>query len=616
MNAPTLKAKRLAIAAQRRYDRMGELNARAVDAVIVKAWRDLQALMATTDIPNGRFQQRLRSILYDDIMGQLIVTIRKQLEEAARLGWATGVDIHTKSITREMWVKWAKWKSGMRESELAEMMMFRWAAKAISLVIDFAELVRGEKLDEDSFLKRVQKIVFPPPTKQQAEEVLRSDRWPDRKTWPQRLQREGFSFDSIVNQVSTSMSQGKDLRQITKDIEPLVNNVRVRARRIARTESIRVAQVMQRETDKNVDDLTYGRQILSVGDERVRPEHKERHGRVYYKPGWGPPGSHDIGECPETPDAPNSVLPGNWMQGRVIAALRASYRGQAVELHTASGRSLAVTYEHRVVSANGFVAAGTVAEGDYLAAYSPNVNGPAIVQDIDQEPTRIEDVFSTLAEVRPLLHSPASGADFHGDERSMHGDVEVVSPEWELPVDFKPSSNEAISDLHFPRAEIANALGTRDGVAVVEHVSGELASTSGPATKVSGQSAGFTLHAILRRIGPAANLDSSPLKPVSEDAATQAAFVTELIERNAGLVTLDKVVKVRHFHYVGHVYDLQTDCGYMIANMANDGTGLLLSNCRCTTYVLYKGIDEIGLDHLKNQPSTIPANVRFQQSTP
>jgi SPP1 gp7 family putative phage head morphogenesis protein len=232
------------------------------------------------------------------------VTIREQLELSAQLGWQMGVDNYLDCIPREVWVKWAQWHAGVRESTDVQE-MFRWASKFVTVAIDFVELLRGSELPKKSWLNRIRKLCFPAPTKERVNEILRSDRWPDRKTWPQRLQKEGLSFDAIINQVSTSMSQGKAVNEITKDLEPLVNNVRVRARRIARTESIRVGQTMQREADKPIDDMFYGRQILSVGDERVRPEHKERHGRIYYAHGWGSPGAPDITECPECPDAPN-----------------------------------------------------------------------------------------------------------------------------------------------------------------------------------------------------------------------------------------------------------------------------------------------------------------------
>lgn len=561
MNAHSRKMRSLSIRSQREFDRQGEANAREVDMIIARGEVKILELLATTERPNGAFQQRLRSILYDDIQAKLIVTIHGQLRAAALQGWNAGLTGYLESVPRELWLNWARYKSGQQEAtregydpnekrdshgrwttgadskaiakehagrwtkalSTAEQNAVRWYTtgkgyttvnnalrkcgtsrkcfasradyhnfvhlyraiekagrlpkpitiyrgvrgefgerllaacsqpdaigkalqtkgfgsatvsseiasgfatrsgivlqikaktgayiagmsknsseqeflqqigkkykllkvehdvdfngvrrsvihleeltgrrrrvreacdinatltestgegsdrfvtddiwfvdepvseaaesatltemmhwlkkwdfgKVLDYVIDFAELLRGKDLPKDNWLALVRKYVFPPPSKERVEEIMRSDRWPDRKTWPQRLQREGFSFDSIVNQVSTSLSQGKAVREVEKDIAPLVGNYRVKARRIARTESIRVMQSMQREADQPVQELIYARQIKSVGDERVRPEHAKRDGTIYYKTGWGPQDGKSLAECPETPDAPN-----------------------------------------------------------------------------------------------------------------------------------------------------------------------------------------------------------------------------------------------------------------------------------------------------------------------
>lgn len=825
MNKASLKARRMTYAAQRKYDRMGEANARTVDAIVVRAWHKLQSLIATTEFPNGRFQQRLRSILYDDVMARLIVTIRGQLEEAAKLGWTTGVEIHTTCVPREVWVKWARWKSGVREqfdpnqprddigrwtdtgggtatidaqtetaafkkwfgdskvvdesgdplvvyhatdegeidefsprkkdhwysftpeewhardfgetvhavylslqnpldltqfgaggdegddqtdpsdiasfladngiavslgsrkgftteilnraateirsqaiargfdglkmwdyksdealefvaffptqiksathnkgtfdpknpkikeARLQEMMMFRWAAKAISLVVDFAELIAGKELDEKSWLKRLKKIVFPPPSKVEVETILRSDRWPDRKTWPQRLQKEGLSFDSIVNQVSTSMAQGKNVKEITKDIEPLVNNVRVRARRIARTESIRVAQTMQRETDKHVDDLVYGRQILSVGDERVRPEHKERHGRIYYKPGWGPAGAPEFGECPETPDAPNCVLPGAVVSGQFVAGLKANYAGQAIQLTTEYGRILRVTPNHRVLTRHGFVAAQEIRQGNELICDSGVDKWASVVPDYEHNtPPAIENVFSSMLQVaRPSrggrqFSADAATFDFHGDERVCQGDVHVVVPNGELLYRLQSAFPQFIAQSNLVRDNVQAthesrqrasllAAGAVHGMTTGLPGLGELPLDLGWALLDGGPLDQFSF-------GTTAYLNSLFLEPFEQHAATDASLHLQLLQGYAGFVLLDKVVEVRNIEFSGHVYDLQSTVGWYSCN------GIITHNCRCTTYVLYKGIDQIGLEHLRFSPDFMPANVRQQQSAP
>ena len=150
-------------------------------------------------------------------------------------------------------------------------------------------------------------IIFPPPSKQRVSQILRGDTWPDRKTWPRRLAEEGFSFDKIVNQVSNGMAQGENQVEIAKRIRPLVDNVRYRAARIARTEGMRVAGEQQKESWKHVESMTIGIQMVAVLDARTRPEHVERDGTVYLKPGFEYDAEkiEDFSAWPSPPDAPN-----------------------------------------------------------------------------------------------------------------------------------------------------------------------------------------------------------------------------------------------------------------------------------------------------------------------
>lgn len=365
MNAPTRRMARNRIRSQQQAYRMAVAAGEDATRPCLIAKRQIEStvavLMANDGLPTATFQRRLRGIL-DHALAESADSIRDSLEDAAAFGWQSGVDSWLGSVPAEWWVAWARRKRGMPVREEAEYtrprgetalqeMMFRWASNAwdklwskltikqtIDDAIDWLARITGFTDDPEPEPKKSKKLTpadrfadpptavpqpephvvprqkvadkvkaacFNAPTREQAEAILRSDRWPDRLTWPQRLQREGFSFDAIVNQVSTSVSQGKTLKEITKDVLPLVDNIGYRARRIARTESMRVMQTMQRESDSRIEEMIYGRQIKSVGDERVRPEHAERSGRIYYKIGYGPPGSPRYEECPETPDAPN-----------------------------------------------------------------------------------------------------------------------------------------------------------------------------------------------------------------------------------------------------------------------------------------------------------------------
>ena len=71
--------------------------------------------------------------------------------------------------------------------------------------------------------------------------------------------------------------------EIARDIRPLVQGVQVSARRIARTESLRIAHEIQVDTYEQLGDMIAGYQIHAVLDSRTRPHHRARDGFVYYK---------------------------------------------------------------------------------------------------------------------------------------------------------------------------------------------------------------------------------------------------------------------------------------------------------------------------------------------
>jgi|SRR5579883_1669263 len=106
------------------------------------------------------------------------------------------------------------------------------------------------------------------------------------------------------------ISDGKNRIEIAKDLKPVVEDVGAAARRVTRTEGLRVATAAQLTASEQIPDLVIGYQVLSVGDARVRPEHTKRHGTVYYR---NPrPGELGFDVMPQPPiDQPGNRLAHN-----------------------------------------------------------------------------------------------------------------------------------------------------------------------------------------------------------------------------------------------------------------------------------------------------------------
>lgn len=289
----------------------------AVDRLYHRAWNELMGLLgqiaaqATEGQPHfvaGAMQQRIRQLVFA-LLGDSIEKIGSELQGVVGDVYQGTTEDLIRTIPRAQWVKLAKRKRGVREGRdpfFNKALAF--AQRVLNSIAeidpDYQALIDGEDLTDVEFRDLVKRVVFPPPNKQKVSQILRSDRWPDRKEWPQRLKEEGFSFDKIVGQVTSGFAQGENIQQISMRLRPLVDNVRYRATRIARTESLRVASTIQRDSFDKVDDLIIGYKINAVLDSRTRPEHAERDGRIYWKAGHGD-GAFDIAQLPDLPDEPN-----------------------------------------------------------------------------------------------------------------------------------------------------------------------------------------------------------------------------------------------------------------------------------------------------------------------
>src|SRR4030067_817678 len=122
------------------------------------------------------------------------------------------------------------------------------------------------------------------------------------------------------------------------------------------------------------------------------------------------------------------ILPGQELTGSIVGGSKSFYTGQAVKLRVASGKNLAVTPNHPVLTSRGLTSAGSLKKGDYLLAYDGEGELPGPGDYEQNPPTTVEKVFSSLVELHPLgvsrkLVSPLA---FPGDAGGFQGEVEIV----------------------------------------------------------------------------------------------------------------------------------------------------------------------------------------------
>ena len=104
-------------------------------------------------------------------------------------------------------------------------------------------------------------------------------------TWQQRIASLSrlAAPETLAGIVADGMLQGLSQRAIAKQLLPAVNNVRASARRIARTEGLRVMHAAQQQAHDQVDDIIAGYQIRAKLDHHTRTSHRFRNGATWFK---------------------------------------------------------------------------------------------------------------------------------------------------------------------------------------------------------------------------------------------------------------------------------------------------------------------------------------------
>lgn len=300
-------------------------------------------------------------------------------------------------------------------------------------------------------------------------------------------------------------------------------------------------------------------QYNAIMDSRVRPEHAAMNGKVFRR-------DDPIWKTWTPPNGFNSFAPDTLVAGQVKSASKAWYSGPMVKIQTARGARLSVTINHPVLTPRGYVAAGDLAEGDDLVAHGPSleslvsgsgddalaaplVSGRAV--DDEHGPSRIEDVFESFATQGIGTTIPRAGTmDFHGDSEFMYGDVDVVWPHCVLADHVEPSALKGSNDVSFvPDVALASAaLATRSMLSAGRFVG----------------------------LGVAAYLYAPALEPLDDGLARGSHALAQLVGGYASEVLTDQVIDIQVVPYTGHVYDLQSPNGWIVAQ------GIFASNCRCS----------------------------------
>lgn len=281
MNRPTLllqgHARRRQEAAVRRADAAGAAADRAVGGV----WRQLLALLRDSDGDPFAAERQAR-LVFAPLAFRVASALQAGLYELAWWGWQSeraGLEKVLPARYLEVTALGAG-RKGMNNP-----------APSI--------LTEAEGGDEPSAAALFD-LLFPPPTEDEIARLV-GDGWYQALARSTRL----ATPQKLADIVGAGYAAGKTQKEIARDLLPAVEGVRVSARRVARTEGLRVAHASQMAAHESLGDLVSGYTIHATLDARTRPAHRARDGRTWMKDSGTPMEKALHMEGPTLPDGFN-----------------------------------------------------------------------------------------------------------------------------------------------------------------------------------------------------------------------------------------------------------------------------------------------------------------------
>ena len=153
----------------------------------------------------------------------------------------------------------------------------------------------ARSVSKDRLKKLFAQIVFPAPTEEELSGIVYGGDWQQRLVALTKLAEP----DHVASVITTGFALGKGAQQVAADLLPLVDGVRASARRIARTEGMRVGHETQMAAWDGLGEMSVGYQVHATLDQWTRPHHAARNGTIYYKEPEA--GQKSVNEMPHPP---------------------------------------------------------------------------------------------------------------------------------------------------------------------------------------------------------------------------------------------------------------------------------------------------------------------------
>lgn len=435
-------------------------------------------------------------------------------------------------------------------------------------------------------------------------------------------------FDEVTGLVQRSVSMGRDVAFLEKELARRYEITRNRAKTIARDQNNKACEAIKRTENKQLG-ITEGIWVHVPGTKSSRKAHMQMNGKRF---------KLDEGLYDST--VKRKVLPGELVNcfpgGSKLHGIpfaeklyRRWYAGKLAQIVTDDGGILTLTPNHPILTTKGWTAAGLLNVGDNIVKTAQD---SLFLTELDANgvvPT-FEELFNALVllGVAPTVFD-GSTSDFHGD--GTDGKIDIIDVNSLLPNIDNAKLIKSLCDLGFSVSEVGfiSALlsgnGSRKGlfasdtafhgfmrrcrerlpvffgrISVAEFASLALAAQGNPGMHKDGANDGtatskffgnslFTCASLVhgydflfrekifeRFFARFGDFDTSLPNVTAQRIGADVELLRKRFQQDASTYRIARVVDNRAVDFTGHVYNLQTALGWYIAEKT------VSCNCNCT----------------------------------
>lgn len=274
---------------------------------------------------------------------------------------------------------------------------------------------------------------------------------------------------------------------------------------------------------------------------------------------------------------PNCFLGDTLVSGfRPKAVSSRWYDGKIIVIKTSRGKKISVTPNHPILTTNGWVASGKIAKGDNLF-YSRVCEGDnsRMNPDYNKVPTTFENLFNSLVKSSGVFSTrmPVTTKDFHGDG-IINSDVNIVFKNSFLlnNIFIRKFFNNLIFILTYIRRIFFSAFSSSNKLLGWNFRA--RSSNISFFSKISSFFSRHLPHSVFSSLTGVSKLDSFVFKQTRNGSHIASSDLSNFLYGETRLIGLDNVIGVEVQDFVGHVYNLENDNNWYVAN------SIIAHNCK------------------------------------